>query len=286
MDRRFIELYDEYTHRPLPRRTFIERLVALAGSSAAAMALLPLLENNYAKAAIVDPSDARVETSRITFKGSSGDVRAYLAVPKQGPARRAGVIVIHENRGLNPHIEDVTRRVALEGYTALGVDLLSSMGGTPADEDKARDMIAKLDRDAAVKDLVAAVAYLKSRPDSNGKVGTMGFCWGGGMANRLATASPDLAAAVPYYGAQPQADDAAKIKAKLMLHYAGNDANINPGIGKYEDALKKAGVDYKLYLYDGAEHAFNNDTNAARYNKAAADLAWSRTVAFFKSTLG
>jgi len=286
MDRRFIELYDEYTHRPLPRRTFIERLVVLAGGSAAAMALLPLLENNYASAAVVDPSDARLDTTRVTFKGASGDVRAYLAVPKQGPAKRAGVIVIHENRGLNPHIEDVTRRVALEGYTALGVDLLSSMGGTPSDEDKARDMIAKLDRELTVKDLVAAVAYLKSRPDSNGKVGAMGFCWGGGMTNRLAAASPDLAAAVPYYGAQSSAEDAARIKAKLMLHYAGNDANINPGIAKYEDALKAAHVDYKLYMYDGAEHAFNNDTNAARYNKAAADLAWSRTVALFKSTLG
>lgn len=286
MERRFIELYDEYTHRPLPRRTFIESLVALAGGSGAAMALLPLLENNYAKAAVIDPGDSRLETSRISFKGASGDVRAYLAVPKQTRARRAGVIVIHENRGLNPHIEDMTRRVAIEGYTALGVDLLSPLGGTPSDEDKARDMIAKLDRDATVKDLVAALAYLKSRPDSNGKVGAIGFCWGGGMTNRLATAAPDLAAAVPYYGAQPAADDAARIKAKLMLHYAGNDSNINPGIAKYEEALKKAGVDYKVYMYDGAEHAFNNDANAARYNKAAADLAWSRTVAFFKSTLG
>ncbi len=286
LDRRFIDLYDEYTHRPLPRRTFIERLAALAGSSAAATALLPLLENNYAKAAVIDPGDSRLETTRISFKGASGDVRAYLAVPKRAPAKRAGVIVIHENRGLNPHIEDVTRRVALEGYTALGVDLLSPLGGTPSDEDKARDMIAKLDRDATAKDLVAAVAYLKSRPDSNGKVGAMGFCWGGGMTNRLATASPDLAAAVPYYGAQPAAVDAAKIKAKLLLHYAGNDANVNPGIPKYEEALKRAGVDYKLYMYDGAEHAFNNDTNAARYNKAAADLAWSRTLAFLKSTLG
>lgn len=285
MDRRIIELYDEYTHRPLPRRLFIERLIALAGSSTAAMALLPLLENNYANAAVVDPNDTRLDASRITYKGASGDVHAYLAVPKQAPAKRAGVIVIHENRGLNPHIEDMTRRVALEGYTALGPDLLSPAGGTPADEDKARDMIGKLDREATVKNLVAAVAYLKSRPDSNGKVGAIGFCWGGGMTNQLAIAASDLTAAVPYYGPVPSTDNVKNIKAKMLLQYAGNDSFVNPGVPKYEEALKSAGVDYKTYKYEGAEHAFNNETNAARYNKGAADLAWSRTVAFLKSTL-
>jgi carboxymethylenebutenolidase len=285
MDRRIIDLYDEYTHRPLPRRVFLERLIALAGSSAAAMALLPLLENNYAQAAIVNADDPRLDASRITYKGATGDVRAYLVVPRQATAKRGGVIVIHENRGLNPRIEDVTRRIALEGFTALGVDLLSPAGGTPANEDQARDMIGKLDREATVKNLVAAVQYLKSRPDSNGKVGAVGFCWGGGMTNQLAVAAPDLAAAVPYYGAAPAAEGAPKIKAKMLLHYAGNDSFINPGIGSYEAALKAAGTDYKLYMYEGAEHAFNNDTARARYNKAAADLAWSRTVAFFESTL-
>jgi carboxymethylenebutenolidase len=285
MDRRIIDLYDEYTHRPLPRRMFIERLAALAGSSAAAMALLPLLENNYAKAAIVAADDARLDTSRVSYKGASGDVRAYLAVAKETGAKRAGVIVIHENRGLNPHIEDVARRVAVEGFTALAPDLLSSQGGTPADPDKARTMIGSLDRASAVKDLVAAVAYLKGRRDANGKVGAIGFCWGGGMTNLLAVASPDLAAAVPYYGAVAPAEDAAKIKAKMLLHYAGNDSFVNGGIAKYEEALKSAGVSYTIHMYDGAEHAFNNDTAGVRYNKQAADLAWSRTVAFLKATL-
>jgi carboxymethylenebutenolidase len=286
MDRRIIELYSEYTHRPLPRREFIERLIVLAGGSAAAMAILPLLENNYAEAATIAPSDPRLQTSFVTFKGASGDVRGYLAVAKQAPAKRAGVVVIHENRGLNPHIEDVARRVALEGYTALGVDLLSALGGTPSDEDKAREMIGKLDIGTTVRDAVAAVEYLKSRPDSNGKVGAIGFCWGGGMVDRLAMAAPDLTAAVSYYGPIPPTDDASKIKAKMLLHYAGNDSFVNPNVPKWEQALKSAGVDYKAYTYDGAEHAFNNDTAGARYNKQAADLAWSRTTQFLKSTLG
>jgi carboxymethylenebutenolidase len=285
MDRRIIELYDEYTHRPLPRRTFIERLISLAGSSAAAMALLPMLENDYANAATIAEGDPRLDVSRVAYKGASGDVRAYLAVPKQGPAKRAGVTVIHENRGLNPHIEDVARRVAVEGFTALAPDLLSPSGGTPSDEDKAREMIGKLDRSAAVKNLVAAVEYLKGRSDANGKVGVVGFCWGGGMANLLATAAPDLSAAVVYYGPVPPAESVPNIKAKMLLQYAGNDSFVNPGVPKYEEALKAAGVDYRAYTYAGAEHAFNNDTNGARYNKAAADLAWSRTIAFLKANL-
>jgi carboxymethylenebutenolidase len=288
MDRSIIELYDEYTHRPLPRRVFIERLIALVGSSAAAMAILPLLDNNYANAQTVPANDPRLEMLWVTFKGASGDVRAYLAMPKQGAAKRGGVVVVHENRGANPHIVDVTRRIALEGYNALAVDLLSPQGGTPTpfDDDKARDMFAKIDRAVAVKDLVAAVEYLKSRPDSNGKIGAVGFCFGGGMVNQLAVATgPDLTAAVAYYGGAPSAESVPRIKAKMLLHFAGNDTNTNAGIPKYEEALKSAGVDYKLYMYEGAEHAFNNDTNAARYNKAAADLAWSRTVAFLKSNL-
>ena len=179
MDRMIIELYEEYTHRPLPRRVFIERLIALAGSSAAAMALLPLLDSNYANAATVAADDSRIEASRITYKGASGNVRAYLVLPKQGAAKRGGVIVVHENRGLTPHIEDVTRRVALEGFTALGVDLLSPTGGTPPDEDKARDAFSKMNQDVALNDLVAAITYLRTRPYANGKVGAFGFCFGG-----------------------------------------------------------------------------------------------------------
>lgn len=286
MNPRIIHLYDEYTHAPLDRRVFLERLSVLAGGTAAATALLPLLENNYAQAAIVDPADGRLNLGTVTYKGATGDIRAYLATPKAGPARRPGVIVIHENRGLNPHIEDVTRRVALEGFTALGLDLLSPLGGTPKDEDQARELIGKTDRMDAVRNAAAAIAYLKGRPDASGPVGATGFCWGGGMVNLLAAQAPDLAAGAPYYGLVAPTADVPKIKAKLQLHYAGNDPRINAGLPEYEAALKKAGVSYQLFVYDGAEHAFNNDTNAARYNKQAADLAWSRTIVFFKASLG
>ena len=285
MDPRIIRLYDDYTHRPLERRVFLERLAALAGGTAAAMALLPFLENNYAHANVVDPADGRLATGMITFKGASGDIRAYLATPKTGPAKRAGVIVIHENRGLNPHIQDVARRVALGGFTALAPDMLTPLGGTPADEDAARAAIGRLDRAETVRNLVAAVAYLKGRPDAAGPVGAVGFCWGGGMVNLLAVAAPDLAAAAPYYGLVAPSADVPKIKAKLQLHYAGNDPRINAGIAEYEVALTAAGVAYEKFVYDGAEHAFHNDTAGARYDKAAADLAWSRTMAFFRKTL-
>jgi carboxymethylenebutenolidase len=285
VDPRIIRLYDDYTHKPLERRVFLERLAVLAGGTAAAMTLLPLLESNYAQAAIVDPGDPRVATSTITFKGVSGDIRAYLAVPKAGPPKRAGVVVIPANRGLNPHVQDVARRVAVDGFTALAPDLLSPLGGTPANEDEARAVHGKLDRADAVRNLVAAVAYLKSRPDAAGPVGAVGFCSGGEMANLLAAAAPDLTAAVPFYGPVPPVTDVPMIKAKLQLHYAGNDPRVNAGIPDYEAALKAARVSYEKFMYDGTEHAFYDDTGAARYNKAAADLAWSRTIAFFKANL-
>lgn len=286
MDPRILALYDEYTHAPLPRRAFLERLAALAGSATAASALLPLLENNYAQAAIVEPNDPRVATERVRIRVPSGEMLAYVATPRSGPARRAGVVVIHENRGLNPHIEDMTRRVALAGFTAVGVDMLSPQGGTPPDEDKARDMFAHIDLKAAIADLVAVVAWTASRPDATGRVGAIGFCWGGGISNLLATASPAVDATVTYYGVAPPADDVAKIRAKLLLHYAGNDARVNATRAAYETALKAANVDYRVFVYEGVEHAFNNDTNAARYNEAAAKLAWERTVEFFRATLG
>ena len=285
MDRRIIELYDEYTHRPLERRVFLERLAVLVGGSAAAYALLPLLENNYAHATIVDPADARLATGMVTYRGASGEVRGYVAMPKAGAAKRPGVIVIHENRGLNPHTQDVARRVALEGFTALAPDALSPLGGTPANEDEARAAFGRLDRDLAVRNFVAAVAYVKGRPDAAGPVGAVGFCWGGGMVNLLAVSAPDLAAAVPFYGLVAPAADVPRIKANLQLHYAGNDPRINAGIPEYEAALKAAGVAYEKFVYEGAEHAFLNDTGAARYNKAAAELAWSRTIAFLKANL-
>jgi len=286
MDPKIIALYDEYTHAPLPRRTFLERLAALAGSSAAAYALLPMLENDYARAAIVAPGDARIATERAPIRLPGGEMRAYVAVPREGPAKRAGVIVIHENRGLNAHIEDVARRVALAGFTAVGVDMLHAQGGTPSDEDRAREMIGKVDRGAAVADLAALVDWLRARPDANGRVGAIGFCWGGGMVNALAAAVPTLDAGVPFYGVVAPAADVPRIRAKLLLHYAGNDPRINAGIEGYEAALKAAGVAYTVHVYAGAEHAFHNDTAGARYDEAAAKLAWSRTIAFLQATLG
>lgn len=285
MDPKIIALYDEYTHAPLPRRVFLERLVALAGSSAAAAALLPMLDNNYANAAVVEPNDSRIgaEVVRIALPG--GTMAAYVATPKDGPARRGGIVVIHENRGLNPHIRDIARRLAVAGFTAAAVDMLYPQGGTPADEDKAREMFSRADRNAAVRDLAAVVDWMKARPDSNGKVGVVGFCWGGAMANLLATASPALVAAVPFYGSAPSSADVPKIRAKLLIHYAGNDPRINASWPDYDAALKAANVDHRAFFYEGTEHGFNNDTAGARYNAAAADLAWKRTLAFFEANL-
>ena len=229
MDKKFIDLYDEYTHAPLDRRDFISRLTALAGSTAAASALLPLLENNYALAQVVQPGDTRLETSRITWAGASGEIKGYLAKPK-GAGKLPAVVVIHENRGLNPHIEDIVRRLALEGFLALGPDLLSPLGGTPSDEDQARTLIGQLDSRQTVDNLVRTVSFLEEHAGSIGKVGTVGFCWGGGMVGSLATVSPDLDAGVVFYGRTPPLDDVPKIRAKLLLNYAGLDDRINEGI--------------------------------------------------------
>ena len=283
MDQGIIELYDEYTHAPLPRRVFFDRLTKLAGGTAAAVALLPVLENR-AEAAMVRADDQRLDTSRITYPGASGDIKAYRARPK-GTGKLPAVVVIHENRGLNAHIEDVARRLAVEGFLAIAPDGLSPMGGTPADEDKAREMIGKLDRPQTIANYVAAVRWLETNPDSTGKVGVVGFCWGGGMANLVAVNAPELDAAVVYYGASPKAEEVAKIKAPLMMHYAGLDKRINASVPAYEAALKAAGKSYTIHMYEGANHAFNNDTSQARYNRAAAELAWGRTVAFFRRHL-
>jgi carboxymethylenebutenolidase len=212
---------------------------------------------------------------------------AYLVAPKAGPAKRGGVIVVHENRGLTPHIEDVARRFALAGFTALAVDLLAPHGGTPADEDKGRELFAaKVDRTNAWKDVLPAIALLTARPDATGKVGAVGFCFGGGVVNDLAVHAPNLAAGVVFYGRAPNVADVPRIRAAMLLHYAGNDPGINAGMAPYEAALKSARVRYEQYLYDGAQHAFHNDSSSARYDKAAAELAWGRTIAFFKRELG
>ena len=280
-----IDLYDDYTHARLDRRLFMDRLAVLAGGTAAAAALLPLLRCNYAQAAIVAADDPRVVTEKITFPGATGQVKGYLVRPADASGKLPGVVVIHENRGLNPHIEDVARRVALEGFVALAPDFLSPSGGTPADEDQARTMIGELDPQQTIANAVAAVAYLGGLDTTTGKVGAIGFCWGGGLANQVAVNSPEVAAAVAYYGRQPSAEEAAKIKAPLLLHYAGLDQRINAGIEGYRKALEANQDDYTIYMYEGVNHAFNNDTNAARYDKAAADLAWSRTIEFLKRNL-
>lgn len=284
MDQKIIDLYDEYTHGLLDRREFLKKLSMLAGGTAAAIALLPLLENNHAKAEVVPKNDSRLYTDYIKYPGATGEVRAYLVRPK-GDEKLPGVVVIHENRGLVPHIEDVTRRVALEGFLAIGPDALTPLGGTPEDPDKAPPLIQKLDSKSTIENYVAAVRYLKTHPLSTGEIGVVGFCWGGAMANQVAVNSPDVIAVVPYYGRQPASEDVPKIKASLLLHYAGLDEGINKGISAYEADLKKASIDYKMYMYEGAQHAFNNDTNPARYNKEAAQLAWQRTISFLKEKL-
>jgi len=281
---KIIDLYDAYLHQSLDRRTFLNKLAVLAGGTAAASALLPLLEKNHARADIIPKDDPRLHTEYIRYPGETGDVRAYLARPK-GEDKLPGVVVIHENRGLNPHIEDVNRRVAVEGFLSIAPDALSPLGGTPKDPDEARSLIKKLDGPSTLKNFTAAVAYLKTHPQSTGKVGVVGFCWGGAMANQVAVNSPDVAAVVPFYGRQPAAEDVPRIKASLLLHYGGLDKRINKGIPAYEAALKTAAVDYRLYIYEGAKHAFNNDTRAERYHKEAAQLAWKRTIAFLKEKL-
>ena len=254
MKQKFIELYDEYTHSDMNRRDFLDRLAKIAGGSALALALLPVLENNYVAAQTVPDHDKRLKTRYIQYDGESGKMRGYLATPKKFKKDTAAVVVIHENRGLNAHIEDVARRVALAGFIALAPDALSPLGNTPDDMDKAREMIGKLDRETTVKDFVAAVSYLKTYEKSTRNVGCVGFCWGGSMANQLAVNSEDMKAAVAFYGGQAKAEDVVKIKGAVQLHYAGLDERINAGIPAYEEALKAAKVKYEVYKYEGKNH--------------------------------
>ena len=285
MDQKYIDLYDEYTHGDMTRRSFLERLAGIAGGTAIAAALLPVLENNYASAQTVNGDDERLKTSRIEYDGESGKVKAYMARPAKQDGKIPGVIVIHENRGLNAHIEDVARRAALAGFIAVAPDALSPLGGTPDDQDKARGMFSDLDGEKTVGDFVAAIPYLKAAEGSNGNVGCVGFCWGGRMANLLAVNSADMKAAVAFYGSQPNSEDVPKIKGAVMLHYAGLDERINAGIADYEKALKAARVEYELFNYEGVNHAFHNDTSESRYDESAAKLAWTRTIEFFNKHL-
>lgn len=282
MDQRIIDLYDEYTHRPLSRESFIRRLMQLTGGLTAAMTILPLLEGNYAVAQTVQAD--QLFTEKVEYSSPGSTMKAYVARPltlKKYPA----VIVIHENRGLNAHIEDVTRRAALAGFLAIAPDGLSSVGGTPANEDAARDLFSKLVPEENTVRFAAALPYLKSRPDCSGSVGCVGFCWGGAMANSLAVAVPELKAAVAFYGRQPESEKVSTIKAAIQLHYGALDERVNAGLKSYEEALKANGIRYEQYIYEGVNHAFHNDTSAARYNKEAATLAWSRTITFLNKYL-
>jgi carboxymethylenebutenolidase len=289
MDQRIIDLYDRFTHGTGTRRDFLDRLALLAGGVAAASAVLPLLENNYALADLVPENDARLVAETVGLAAGGATIDGYLVRPA-GSGTHPAVVVIHENRGLNPHIRDVARRVALEGFIAFAPDLLSPVGGTPADPDQAREMIGKLQAPDVVGWLRGVTAALRSRPEvdgaGGGKVGAVGFCWGGGMVNALAVAEPRLDAAIAYYGRQPDAAQVPAIQAPLLLHYAGLDERIDAGIPAFEAALKSSGKTYELFVYPGVNHAFNNDTGGARYDKAAAELAWGRSVAFLKRYLG
>jgi len=241
----------------------------------------PLVEKKSAQN--VPEEDPRLIVEDITYPGETGDILAHFARPK-GDVKLPGIVVIHENRGLVPHIEDVARRVALEGFLAIAPDALSPLGGTPKDLEQAPSLIQKLDNQQTTKNFLAAVKYLKTHPQSTGKVGCTGFCWGGGMANQVAVNSPDVEAVVPFYGRQPAPEEVPKIKASILLHYASLDERINQGIPAYEAALKEASKDYKIFMYEGAGHAFFNDTGP-RYHAEAAKLAWERTIAFFKQKL-
>lgn len=284
MDQRIINLFDEYTHKPLSREEFLKKLVKVTGSTAAALAVLPMLEVNYANAETIQQQDERIVTEKISYPVEEGDMKAYVAKPKK-TGKYPAVMVIHENRGLNPHIEDVTRRLALEGFLAFAPDALSLLGGTPTDADQARDLFSKLDAAKNLKNFIKGFEYLKTRNDCDRNFGCIGFCWGGALANQLAVNVPELKVAVPFYGRQPETSDVLKIKAFVQLHYGGLDERINAGIPAYEEALKKAKVRYEVFIYEGTQHAFHNDTAPTRYNEVAAKLAWSRAIDLFKKEL-
>ena len=283
MRQELIALYDDYTHDRIGRREFLDRLVVLAGGAAAAGAVLAQIAPNYAMAAVVPEGDARVTAERVQIpEGPNG----YLARPAQSPGALPGLVIVHENRGLNPHIEDVARRAAIDGFVALAPDFLTDAGGTPIDPEKAREMIGALPAEEAVADARRAVSWLREQQGVNGKVGIVGFCWGGGVVGQVAVSEPELDAGVVFYGRTPPPDAVANIKAPLQLHYAGLDERINADVPAFREALDRAGARYELHIYEGANHAFHNDTSEARYSADAAKLAWSRTVEFLKRELG
>jgi carboxymethylenebutenolidase len=279
MDQRIINLYDEYIHSAsISRGDFLKKLAMLTGSVAIAQTVLSQIENNYSVAANTPDDD--LFTEKVSFAGVPGTMSAYIARPKE-EKKYAAVIVIHENRGLNAHIEDVARRAAKAGYLTIAPNALSALGDLPATEDEARTKFQELKAENNLQNFINAYNYLATRKDYTGKAGCVGFCWGGAMANNLAVNLPDLKAAVAFYGRQPAADDVSKIKAAVQLHYASLDTRVNEGIPAYEEALKKNKVNYELHMYEGVNHAFHNDTSPGRYNEAAAKLAWQRSIEFF-----
>jgi carboxymethylenebutenolidase len=281
-----LQLFDRYVHGDISRRGFLERAATLAGSAAGAAGLLAALNPQFAQAQQVAPGDVRLQTRYQVFDAPEGNgtVRGYLAKPAGAHGKLPAVLVIHENRGLNPHIEDITRRLALDGFLAFAPDALHSLGGYPGDEDKARALFSKLDAGKTLSDFVAAARALLTFPESTGKVGAVGFCYGGGVVNILATRIPELAAGVAFYGSQPPLQDVPAIKAPLLIHYAGVDERINAGWPKFEAALKAAGTRYEAFTYPGVQHGFNNDTTP-RFDVEAARLAWSRSTTFFRKSL-
>jgi carboxymethylenebutenolidase len=285
-DPELLALFDMYVHGGVDRRQFLDRAQRFAVGGVTALALLESLSPNYAEGQQIAPDDARLRTEYVEYDSPQGygKVKGLLARPAESSGKLPGVVVIHENRGLNPHIEDVARRAGLAGYLALAPDGLTSLGGYPGTDDEGREMQRKLDRDKLLEDFVAAVKFLQSHPECTGKVGCVGFCYGGSVSNMLAVRVPDLAASVPFYGGQAPVEDVPKIKAPLMLHYAGNDTRVNAGWPAYEEALKANGIEYTAYIYEGTNHGFHNDTTP-RYDEEAAKLAWQRTLEFFEKHL-
>ena len=281
-----LDLFDGYVHGAINRREFLDRAARYAIGGFTAAAMLESLSPNFAWAQQVAPNDARIKAEYLTYPSpqGSGTMRGYFARPATAGGKFSGVLVIHENRGLSPYIEDVARRLVVEGYVAFAPDALTPFGGYPGDEDKARELFAKVDRRKQAEDMAAAAGFLKSRPECTGRIGAVGFCQGGTIVNLLAVRLPDLAAGVPFYGTQPSAAETAKIKAALLIHYAEHDDSVNAGWKPFERALKANGTKYEMHMYPGTQHGFHNDTTP-RYDEAAAKLAWSRTLAFFKDHL-
>ena len=285
-DQELLILFDAYVHGTIDRRGFLDRAQKFAVGGITAGMLLTALSPDFARAQVVPKNDARIKTETLDYASpnGSGTVKGYLAKPANMTGQLPMVLVVHENRGLNPHIEDITRRLALDNFVAFAPDALTPLGGYPGDEDKAREQFAKLDQKKTAEDFIAAANYLKSRPESNGKLGAVGFCFGGGVVHMLSTRMPDLHAGVPFYGNHPAASDAVKVKAPLLIQFAGIDERINAAWPAYEAALKAANANFTAHVYAGTQHGFNNDTTP-RFDAAAAKLAWDRTLAFFNKTL-